>query len=236
MELFVGTSGYSYKEWRGSFYPHDLTEKDMLHYYAGRLTAVEINNTFYRLPKQETLNNWAESVPETFKFVLKASRKITHSRPLKEKESETEYLLTTARTLGSRLGAILFQLPPYLHKNTELLENFLQFLPDDIHYTFEFRHRTWFTDEIYDLLGAKNCALCCSDTENSDLTHLQRTANWGYLRLRRPGYTNPDLQQWSAKITSQNWQRAFVFFKHEAEGSGPRLARTFIERHLGELK
>lgn len=229
MKWFVGTSGYSYKEWKGSFYPEDLPDKEMLHYYGEYLPAVEINNTFYRLPKASMLEAWMQQVPDEFRFVLKASRKITHQKPLKEKEGETAYLFETAGTLGERLGPILFQLPPYLRKNIDLFSAFLELLPDDRRVTFEFRHRSWFEEDVYDCLREKGCALCCADAENDELSKFIPTTDWGYLRLRKPDYTEKELAGWATRIKSQDWQEVYVFFKHEDEGAGPKLAKRFLE-------
>lgn len=227
MQSWVGTSGFSYKEWKGSFYPEDLSDKEMLSYYSQQMSAVEINNTFYRMPKASLLDSWAEQVPEPFRFVLKASRKITHSKPLKEKSDEVSYLFETASTLGSRLGVILFQLPPYLRKNTELLESFLGLLPDDTRSAFEFRHRSWFEEDVYELLQAHGCALCIADSDPENVPPVVATADWGYLRLRREDYNGTDLQQWADRIRAQNWHEVFVFFKHEDEAAGPALAKSF---------
>ncbi len=229
MELYVGTSGYSYKEWKGSFYPEDLPDKEMLSYYSGQLPAVEINNTFYRMPNAGMLESWLEQVPENFRFVLKASRKITHSKPLKEKESEMEYLFKTVATLGANLGATLFQLPPYLRKNLELLADFLALLPDDARAAFEFRHRSWFEQDVYDLLAGKGAALCCSDSDKEELRQFVPTADWGYLRLRKPDYGDTELKAWADRVKNADWKSVFVFFKHEDEGAGPKLAQRFIE-------
>jgi uncharacterized protein YecE (DUF72 family) len=229
MDLLVGTSGYSYKEWKGSFYPEDLPEKDMLRTYAQRLPAVEINNTFYRLPTLSLLKSWAEQVPENFRFVLKASRRITHIKRLKECEEETEYLFRTAQTLGERLGAILFQLPPFLRKDVPRLRDFLKLIPERSMAAFEFRHESWFEKDVYDALIEKGSALCFADTEDSTLKELVSTASWGYLRLRKPDYSEKDLGEWVKKVKEQEWSRAFVFFKHEDGGTGPKLAHRFLE-------
>ncbi len=179
MQFYVGTSGYTYKEWKGPFYPKDLPDKNMLRFYGENLPAVEINNTFYRMPSASILEAWSEQVPPEFRFVLKASRKITHSKPLKEKGDEVGYLFETAATLGDKLGAILFQLPPYLHKNIELLANFVDSLPSGIKAAFEFRHGSWFGDELYEILRKKRYAICCSDSENEELSQFVTTADWG---------------------------------------------------------
>lgn len=228
MKLWAGTSGYSYKEWKGIFYPEDLPDKEMLKFYAQQLPAVEINNTFYRMPKADMLKGWAEQVPASFQFILKASRKITHIKRLKECEDEAEYLFKTAATLGKRLGVILFQLPPFLRKDAPRLKNFLKLIPKKLKAAFEFRHETWFDNEIYDCLSEKSCALCFSDTENNKLADLVSTAPWGYLRLRKPDYSEKELIAWTKKIKAQEWDQAFVFFKHEDEGAGPRMAKHFL--------
>jgi uncharacterized protein YecE (DUF72 family) len=229
MDLWVGTSGYSYKEWKGSFYPEDLPDKEMLAAYARKLPAVEINNTFYRLPTPALLKSWADQVPETFRFVLKASRRITHIKRLKECEEETEYLFRTAETLGKRLGAILFQLPPFLRKDVSRLDDFLRLIPDNSLAAFEFRHESWFEKDVYDLLKKKECTLCFADTEENKLEALVSTASWGYLRLRKPEYGEKELKEWVKTVKEQEWNQAFVFFKHEDGGVGPKLAHRFLE-------
>jgi uncharacterized protein YecE (DUF72 family) len=229
MNFWVGTSGFSYKEWKGTFYPEKLPDKDMLSYYSGKLPSVEINNTFYRMPKASMLENWAEQVPDGFRFVLKASRKISHQKRLKQAGEETEYLFKTAATLKKSLGAILFQFPPYFRKNMERLEKFLQLLPETSHSTFEFRHESWFDKELYDVLRKKNCALCLSDTAEQPVKKLVSTADWGYLRLRKMDYSDDELKVWVKKIKSQDWQSVYVYFKHEDEGAGPKMAARFLE-------
>jgi uncharacterized protein YecE (DUF72 family) len=231
MELHVGTSGYSYKEWKGSFYPEDLSNKDMLSYYGERLGAVEINNTFYRLPKEEVLQSWAEQVPDDFRFSIKASRRITHFTRLKAGSREpTEYLLSTLGVLGDRLGVVLFQLPPNFKKDLERLADFLEMLPEGTSAAWEFRHESWFDDDTYDLLRSRGMALVCADTEESeDEQPIVNTASWGYLRLRRPTYDNHDLERWGETVAAQGWDRAFVFFKHEDEGAGPDMAARFAK-------
>jgi uncharacterized protein YecE (DUF72 family) len=235
VELYVGTSGYSYKEWKGSFYPEDLPAKEMLRYYGERLSAVEINNTFYRLPKVSVLESWAEQVPDRFRFSIKASRRITHFARLKsEARDPTEYLLSTVDTLGTRLGAVLFQLPPNLKADAARLAAFLEMLPDDTPAAFEFRHESWTHDEVHDLLRARGMALVCADTEETDEDEaLVETGSWGYLRLRRPGYSDEDLARWADRLRDTGWDHAFVFFKHEDEGAGPRMAGRFSEIFAG---
>jgi uncharacterized protein YecE (DUF72 family) len=229
MNLFVGTSGYSYKEWKGNFYPEDLPAKEMLSYYSRRLPAVEINNTFYRLPQPTMVENWKEQVPESFRFSIKATQRITHIKRLKNCAEETKYLMETAALLGERLGVVLFQLPPNSKKDAERLREFLECLPVSTRTAFEFRHESWFDDEIVDLLRGKNCALVISDTEQKPLTSISATADWGYLRLRRTSYSSDDLNTWMQRVKDQKWQDAFVFFKHEDEGVGPKLAAQFLQ-------
>ncbi len=229
MPLYCGTSGYSYKEWKGPFYPKDLPNREMLRYYGANLPAVEINNTFYRMPSAGVLESWLDQVPAHFRFILKAPRAITHARPLKEKDAEVAYLFRTAATLGDRLGAILFQLPPYLHRDTALLTDFMELLPAGTRTAFEFRHPSWFDEAVYALLRGKGSALCCSDSENQSLLRLVATADWGYLRLRKANYAQNALREWIQRIITRNWQTVYVFFKHEDAGTGPELARQFLE-------
>lgn len=231
MELHVGTSGYSYEEWKGSFYPEDLPAKDMLPYYAQRLNGVEINNTFYRLPKASVLESWASQVPEGFRFSIKASRRITHFARLKEEARDpTEYLLSTVSALGARLGVLLFQMPPNLKKEAERLAAFLELLPAGTRAAFEFRHGSWHDDEVLGLLRVAGAALVCADTEEAEGDEpIRSTTTWGYLRLRRPDYADDDLRRWAEHVHGTGWERAFVFFKHEDEGAGPRLAARFRE-------
>jgi uncharacterized protein YecE (DUF72 family) len=228
MNLCVGTSGFSYKEWKGSFYPEDLTAKAMLSYYAERLPAVEINNTFYRMPQQTMLENWLSQVPDSFRFSLKAPQRITHFKRLKETEEETKYFFNTVSVLGDGLGVVLFQLPPNMKKDLPRLEAFLESVPVESRAAFEFRHPTWFDDDILSLLQRGNRALCVSDTDDLPATRIDSTADWGYLRLRRVAYTEDDLVEWLKRIQTQNWSDAFVFFKHEDEGTGPKLASQFL--------
>src|SRR6185503_15570871 len=188
MELHVGTSGYSYKEWKGNFYPEDLPAKEMLSYYAGRLPAVEINNTFYRLPQPSMIENWRAQVPSSFRFSVKATQRITHIKRLNNAADETKYLLETAALLEERLGVVLFQLPPNMKKDAARLQAFLNLLPAGTRSAFEFRHESWFDDETFNLLRERDCALVVSDTDEKPLTEITSTAGWGYLRLRRTSY------------------------------------------------
>ncbi len=229
MNLYVGTSGYSYKEWKGNFYPEKIPAKEMLSYYASRLPAVEINNTFYRLPQKEMLEQWKNQVPANFRFSLKASQRITHFKRLNNVEEETKYLLDTASCLEDRLGVVLFQLPPNMKKDLARLETFLNCLTVNTRAAFEFRHPTWMEDDVLALLSRAGHALCISDTDDLPVTHIDRTADWGYLRLRRVAYDEAALREWLQRVRDQNWTEAFVFFKHEDEGTGPRLAGQFLK-------
>ena len=227
MELYVGTSGYSYKEWKGSFYPAELPDDRMLAYYGERFNTVEINNTFYRMPTEKLLASWAEKVPGSFRFTLKASRRITHVKRLKEAQEETEFLVRTAGILDGRLGTILFQLPPFLAKDAPRLEAFLALLPGGLRAAFEFRHPTWMDAEVQGLLRGGNAALCLSDTDESPADGLPATADWGYLRLRRTGYDEQQLAAWVQRLRGQPWSEAYVYFKHEEAGVGAQLAARF---------
>jgi uncharacterized protein YecE (DUF72 family) len=229
MKLHVGTSGYSYKEWKGNFYPEDLPAKEMLSYYSRRLPAVEINNTFYRLPQPSMIENWKAQVPAQFRFSIKATQRITHIKRLNNVADETKYLLETAALLEERLGVVLFQLPPNMKKDTVRLKTFLELLPAETRAAFEFRHESWFDDETLNLLREQDCALVVSDTDEKPLTEIISTASWGYLRLRRTAYEESDLTEWLKRVQDQKWKDAFVFFKHEDEGVGPKLAAQFIE-------
>ena len=229
MTLYVGTSGYSYKEWKGSFYPEKIPAAEMLSYYATRLPAVELNNTFYRMPQRTMVESWKTQVPEDFRFSVKAAQRITHFKRLKEAGDETKYMLETVSSLEDRLGVVLFQLPPNMKKDIERLETFLRELPAQTPAAFEFRHPSWFEDDVIELLRSQNRALCVSDTDDLPTSHIDKTADWGYLRLRRVQYSEADLAEWLKRIAGQQWKTAFVFFKHEDEGTGPKLAAQFIE-------
>jgi uncharacterized protein YecE (DUF72 family) len=232
MRLSVGTSGYSYKEWKGNFYPKDIPDKAMLHYYAERFDTVEINNTFYRMPSENALLHWLEDVPEGFSFVLKAPRRITHEKRLKEVADEVAYLLKTVSCLREKLGPLLFQLPPFLKKDLTRLQDFLQLIPEELRVALEFRHSSWFDEEVYAALRSSKAALCVADTDDEGASPLVHTATWGYLRLRRQDYGEEDLRAWAKRIQKEHWEQAFVFFKHEDEGKGPKLAARFLELSL----
>jgi len=230
LDLYVGTSGFSYKEWKGNFYPEKLAAKEMLAFYATRLPSVEINNTFYRMPRRDMLASWCEQVPEEFRFVIKASRRITHMRRLKEADEATGYLLEAVGVLGNRLGAILFQLPPNFRKDADRLRTFLELLPYGTPAAFEFRHPEWFDEETYGILRERGFAFAYVDDDNPEKdAPLVGTADWGYARLRRPEYSDDELAGLARQMLARDWKRAYVFFKHEDEGAGPALAARFRE-------
>src|SRR5215217_896292 len=214
MDLHVGTSGYSYKEWKGTFYPDDLPVKQMLGYYGERFRATEINATFYRMPKASVLEAWAGEVPADFKFALKAPQRITHFQRLKDCGESLSYLLATAGVLKDRLGPLLFGLPPNFKKDAGRLKEFLALLPPQRRAAFEFRHPSWFDDEVFGLLRDHQVALCIAEADDDLEVPFESTADWGYLRLRRPDYTAAELKAWVKKLRTQPWRDAFVFFKH----------------------
>jgi uncharacterized protein YecE (DUF72 family) len=229
MNLYVGTSGYSYKKWKGTFYPENLPDKQMLHFYGERFRTVEINNTFYRMPKTTVVEAWASEVPIEFQFVLKASRRITHLRRLKDVEEALSMLIRVSGALKQRLGPLLFQLPPNLKKDVPRLRAFLALVPPEQRVALEFRHPSWFDDEIFGLLRDHQAALCLAEAEDDLEVPFVATADWGYLRLRRPDYSAAELKAWVKRVQGQDWRDVFVFFKHEDEGKGPRLAKRFLE-------
>jgi uncharacterized protein YecE (DUF72 family) len=228
MRIRAGTSGWSYKEWKGHFYPEKLAAKDMLHYYAERFSTVEVNNTFYRMPNLATLEGWSAQVPDDFSFVLKASKRITHEKRLKDCADSVDYLLRTAATLGSKLGPFLVQLPPNMKKDLPRLVEFLPLL-GRARAAFEFRHPSWYDDEVYAALRERGMAWCVADTGEEGDPPFVSTADWGYMRLRRVEYGESDLQAWADRVRQQSWSEAYVFFKHEDAGTGPRLAARFLE-------
>jgi uncharacterized protein YecE (DUF72 family) len=228
MKIYAGTSGYSYKEWKGFFYPEKMKPEEMLSFYATRLPAVEINNTFYRLPKRELIDLWSSQVPPEFKFVIKASQKITHMRRLKGADDETNYLFDVVSSMQHKLGVVFFQLPPNFKKDMERLGAFLDLLPKKPPVAFEFRHATWFDDEVFELLRKHDVALCLADTDEELEVPLVSTATWGYLRLRRPEYPPAEMKKWREWVQAQKWDQAFVFFKHEDAGAGPKMAAEFL--------
>jgi len=227
VNLRVGTSGYSYKEWVGNFYPHKHPASQMLRFYGERFGTVEINNTFYRMPTASMLEKWFGEVPERFRFVLKAPKRITHERKLAGVDDSIGFLLEASAALGEKRGPFLFQLPPFFKKDVARLADFLARL-GTIPAALEFRHDTWHDPEVYDVLKAHGAALCLADTEEAE-PPLVSTARWGYLRLRRPDYDDALLGFWLERMRAQDWEEAFVFFKHEDEGKGPMMAKRFLE-------
>ena len=223
MQLLAGTSGFSYKEWLGSFYPEKLPADEMLRYYADRFSTVEINNTFYRMPAESMLARWAEEVPGHFAFTLKAPRRITHEKRLKEAGQEAAEFLKRAAALGDKLGVLLFQLPPNLKKDMSRLREFLDVLPSAGRYAFEFRNDSWQDEEVYEALRARNAMLCVTDTDEGD-TPFITTSDWGYIRLRRTHYDTADLSAWVERIAAQSLSRAYVYFMHEDEALGTKFA------------
>jgi uncharacterized protein YecE (DUF72 family) len=229
MKIYVGTSGFAHKEWKGKFYPEKISPKDMLRFYAGRLNTVEINNTFYHMPTESVLTSWAEQVPDDFVFALKAPQVITHMKQLRNVFEETEYLFRSLSVLDRKLGPVLFQFPKSFRANAPALEDFLPLIPATASCAFDFRSPTWLEGGIPDLLRKRECSLCIADADENPAQEIISTAPWGYLRLRRSDYTDADLSQWVERILSQKWERAFVFFKHEDEAKGPQMALRFQE-------
>jgi uncharacterized protein YecE (DUF72 family) len=228
--ILIGTSGYNYPEWKGNFYPSDLPAARMLPYYAARFPTVEINYTFYRIPTERIVSGWAGATPEGFKLTLKAPRRMTHDKKLRDSGDLLQYFCATAGTLGSRLGALLFQLPPTFRKDVPTLTTFLDGLPPRCPAAFEFRHESWHDDAVFDALRARNAALCIADSEKMS-TPVVTTADFGYYRLRDEGYTESDLKRWAEMIGRQaeTARDVFVYFKHEEEGKGPELARRLMQ-------
>lgn len=230
MNVRVGTSGYNFPEWKGTFYPTKFPESQMLEYYAQRLGTVEINYTFYRMPNPKIVSGWNAATPAGFVFVLKAPQRITHIARLRDVDDPLRYFLETARTLGPKLGPILFQLPPNFKKDVARLNDLLTQFPADLRCAWEFRHDSWFSEDVYQALRVGNAALCVADTEEKH-TPLVATADFGYMRLRDEGYEQTDLEQWAKTVTDlgKSWQDAFIFFKHEESGIGPKLAQQFAD-------
>jgi uncharacterized protein YecE (DUF72 family) len=229
MQFFIGTSGYSYPKWKGSFYPKELPQKAMLSYYAERFAAVEINNSFYKMPSASDVRSWARQVPSNFRFAIKTPQTITHFKRLKDAEDATKQLLRTAAVLKGRRGPVLFGLPPNFKKDLARLEAFLRVIPRRTQAAFDFRHESWFDDAVFACLRAHGRALCIADAEDLPRTKMISTANWGYVRLRRENYTKTSLAEWVKRLRSQPWKEAYVFFKHEDTGTGPKFAARFIE-------
>jgi uncharacterized protein YecE (DUF72 family) len=229
VETWVGTSGFSYPEWRGSFYPEKMPTAKMLPYYAERLRTVEINNTFYRMPKADLLAAWAQATPAAFRFAPKAPQQITHRQKLVGSAEAVDYFTRALAAFGDKLGPILFQLPPFLRKDLPRLVDFLALLPKTLRAAFEFRHLSWFDDAVYEALRSHGAALCIAEAEDL-ATPLVPTASWGYLRLRRTDYDEAALAAWAKKVMALagTWSEAFVYFKHEEAGIGPKLASQLV--------
>jgi len=215
--LFAGASGYSFKEWKGSFYPADIKPDAMLAYYVARLPTVEINNTFYRMPKTNVLENWAATAPDGFRFAIKASRRITHMSRLRAESSaeSLKYLYQNLAALGGKRGPVLFQLPPFFKKDLPRLNEFLALLPEGHRAAFEFRNESWFDDDVYAALKSVGASLCLSEREDNAPPPLVETAPWGYVRLRLETYGDDDLRAWASRLNATSWQQIHVYFMHE---------------------
>lgn len=226
MDMFVGTSGYSYKEWRGRFYPEKMKPDAMLRFYAERFDTVEVNNSFYRMPDPEMLANWALNVPGRFEFAVKAPRRITHIKRLRDADEDVAEFVRRASVLGQRLGPLLFQLPPFAKLDLPLLDDFLARVPPGLRLAFEFRHASWFVDEVYAALRRRDAMLCVAQADELEVP-LVATSTCGYLRLRSLDYDDASLRGWAERIAAEPWQRAYVYFKHEDEALGPKFAQRF---------
>ena len=226
----VGTSGYAFKEWKGPFYPEKLPDAQMLAWYASQFDAVEINNTFYRMPREKNLLDWAAQVPERFRFALKATQRITHHARLADVKDLVDYLAQASAVLGTRLGPTLFQLPPNFKLDLDRLNAFLAILPKRWRVAMEFRHPSWFDDAVFEALRGRNVALCLSDQDDLE-TPVVATASWGYARLHRASYGPADLDRWAAELRGLPWSEGYVFFKHDhAPDSGPPAAQALRAR------
>ena len=229
MRYLVGTSGYNYPEWRGSFYPEKFPTGKMLAFYADHFNTVEVNYTFYRIPTPPLLEGWAKGTPETFTFTLKAPRRITHDSKLQRCEDLTQTFCRTARTLGAKLGTLLFQLPPTFKRDDAVLGGFLELIPEGMRAAFEFRHPSWHDDSVFAALKRRNVALCVADSDKMS-TPVVATADYVYFRLRDEGYQRPDIERWATVIKSQSVPGdAFVYFKHEEQGKGPEFAKMLMD-------
>lgn len=229
MQLHVGTSGYGYKEWKGSFYPAKIAAREMLRFYGERLNTVEINYTFHHMPTERIIMPWAQQVPDDFRFVFKAPQVMTHVKRLKDVDEEAAYFFTTVALLGDKLGGVLLQFPASLRANLPRLEAFLRLIPATIPCAFEFRSPTWLEAGVAGVLHEHGYSLCTADSDEQPAAEPLANAAWGYLRLRRAVYTEADLARWLTQVQAQPWERAFVFFKHEDEAAGPVLALRFRE-------
>ena len=226
--VLAGASGYSFKAWKGLFYPGDIKAEDMLTWYSARLPTVEINNTFYRMPKTSVLETWAGATPEHFRFAIKASQRITHFARIKAETAAEPlgYLYKNLAVLGAKRGPVLFQLPPNLKKDLPRLVEFLGLLPDDPRAVFEFRSDTWFTDDVYAALKGAGAALCLSEREDNAPPPLVETAPWGYVRLRLETYSDDDLRKWARTLEATSWREIHVYFMHEP--TAPAYAKALM--------
>jgi len=227
LTIRVGTSGYNYTEWKGTFYPADLPASKMLGFYSERFDTVEINATFYRMPTPKTLAGWAAGTPAGFVFALKAPQRITHFARLRNVDEPVRYFVDAAQTLGPKLGPILFQLPPNFARDVGRLTDLLALLPPGLRCAMEFRNESWFADEVYERLRCRNVALCIADTEKGT-TPVVATADFGYLRLRDEGYGDDELGRWVETIRAQRWHDTWIYFKHEESGAGPAFAKRLL--------
>jgi uncharacterized protein YecE (DUF72 family) len=231
--LLAGASGYSYKEWKGNFYPQDIKPEGMLAWYGERLPTVEINNTFYRMPRTEVLENWAKTTPESFRFAIKASQRITHVSRLKADSAadSVNYLYTNLAALGAKRGPVLFQLPPSLKRDLPRLTGFLKLLPEGHRAVFEFRNDSWFADDVYDALKGAEAALCLSEREDASAPPMVQTAPWGYVRLRLETYSDADLRRWAERLAATGWREIYAYFMHEP--TAPAYAQALMRFAAG---
>jgi uncharacterized protein YecE (DUF72 family) len=226
--IHAGASGYSFKEWCGPFYPEKTKPDAMLPWYSERLPTVEINNTFYRMPRREMLENWAACTPEAFRFAIKATRRITHMSRIKAESSAEPlaFLYDVLGGLGTKRGPVLFQLPPNMKKDLPRLEAFLALLPPDHRAALEFRNGSWFEDDVYAALKKAGAALVLSEREDATPPPMVETAPWGYLRLRLENYSEDDLRRWAGRLAATGWSDTFVYFMHEP--TAPEYAKTLM--------
>ena len=230
MDTWIGTSGFQYAEWKGKFYPEDMPTAKMLPFYAERFNTTEINYTFHRIPAAKTIENWKTLTPETFRFALKAPQKITHWSKLRDCADTMRYFHDVTSGLGTKLGPVLFQLPPTFKKDVMLLADFVNCLPTGARAAFEFRHDSWLGDDVWQVLKSANVAVCIAETEEFSIPPVI-TADYGYLRLRREDYASADVERWTTFIRDHtaNWTDVYVYFKHEEAGIGPKLAKEMID-------
>jgi uncharacterized protein YecE (DUF72 family) len=232
--IWVGTSGFQYKEWKGTFYPETLSLAKMLPYYAERFSTTEINYSFRRIPSEKTLANWSANTPAKFRFSLKAPQEITHFRQLRDCADVVQRFTEAVTTLGEKLGPVLFQLPPFLKNDNALLKDFLAIIPAGLRSAFEFRHESWLNDETFAALKSRNAALCIADTEDLT-TPVIVSADFGYFRLRNEAYTKADIKRWAKAIAQQQSKskNIYTYFKHEDTGVGPKFARQLLDELAG---